>query len=85
MRSDENFDLFWEKVLKTFADFEVEEPHLPRQRKVPKRYEVGIVEPEFPLSVVEHYHRIYYQALDVITTSIESRFEQPGYQTYCRP
>ena len=62
MRSDENFDLFWEKVLKMCTDFEVEEPHLPRQHKVPKRYEVGIAEPEFPLSVVEHYRRIYYQA-----------------------
>ena len=55
IRSDENFELFWQKVLTTCADFEVEEPHLPRQRKVPRRYEVGNADPEFPLSVVDEY------------------------------
>ena len=50
--------------------------------RYPRRYEAGSADPEFPSSVVDYYRRIHYQALDLITSSIRSRFEQPGYQTY---
>ena len=29
-----------------------------------------------------HYRPTYYQALDLITTYVKNRFEQPGYKTY---
>lgn len=54
IRSDDNFELFWKKVL-VCADLEVDEPHLPHQRKVPKRFEAGSAEPEHPSSPVDHY------------------------------
>ena len=60
IRSEENFELFWARVLTVCANFEMEEPHLPCQCKVPKGYEIGSAEPEFPLSVVDCYRRIYY-------------------------
>ena len=32
---------------------------------------------------MDHYRRIYYEAIDMITTCINSRFDQPGYKIYC--
>ena len=31
---------------------------------------------------MDHYRRIYFEALDLIVSSIKSRFEQQGYQNY---
>ena len=43
----------------------------------------------FPLSIIskrekveEYYHQVYFEVLDVICTTIEDRFRQPGYQLY---
>lgn len=47
VRSDRDFNLFWEKVELRRAQWEVEEPQLPRKRKVPQRYEQGAGEAEF--------------------------------------
>ena len=60
----------------------VEEPKLPRKRKVPTRYEEGAAEPEF-LDDCKQYFRInYFEAVDLIISSINERFDQPGYTTY---
>lgn len=32
----------------------------------------------------EHYKRIYFEALDLIVSSIKNRFDQPGYHVYCK-
>lgn len=36
LRTDENFELFWQKVGRARERLEVEEPQLPRRRKVPR-------------------------------------------------
>ena len=33
---------------------------------------------------MEHYRVLYYEALDVITSGISDRFQQPGYKTYAK-
>ena len=43
MRSEERFLLFWERTEKKRQELGVEAPQLPRQRKVPRRLEVGVV------------------------------------------
>ena len=48
IRSDSNFDLFWDKVEARRVQFDVEEPVLPRRRKRLQRYEKGICIPHFP-------------------------------------
>ena len=58
------------------------EPTLPRKRKAPKRFEVGIGEAEFHVNVEEHYRAIYYEALDLIIQCIDDRFNQVGYRMY---
>ena len=32
---------------------------------------------------MDHYRRVYYEAIDLITTCINNRFDQPGYKIYC--
>ena len=58
IRSEDSFILFWHKTEQRRQRFGVEEPNLPRQRKVPRRYEVGSSIPEVQTSVEEFYRRI---------------------------
>ena len=82
LRADENFSCFWKKVITSAETLEVGEPSLPSLRKVPKRFEIGNVQSQcyFPTTVEEHYKRLYFEAMDLITTSITERFNQPGYR-----
>lgn len=41
LRTDDNFDLFWQKVEKMRYQFNIAEPQLARKQKAPKRYEQG--------------------------------------------
>ena len=47
MRNDETFQLFWKVVEHSASKYDVNEPCLPRCRKVPRRYELGTGEAEF--------------------------------------
>lgn len=82
VRSEENFKLFWAKALKIGGDLGVGDPVLPRRRKTPKRYETGSGEGNFLEDVDSRYRQIFYEALDLIASAIESRFQQPGYKVY---
>ena len=84
IRSDANFDLFWSKVTRMASDCEVEDPVLPRRRKRPRRYEDGSAEGHFPTDVKSFYRSIYFEALDLVTSAIKARFDQPGYQVYSK-
>lgn len=53
---------------------DVNEPQLPRKRKVPKQFEAGSAPSEF-LSVDVYYRQIYFKALDLAVTSIKSHFD----------
>ena len=79
MRTDENFALFWRKVSQMASSLEASDPVLPRKRKTPRRFEIGGAPPEF---CAEHYHRIYFEGLDLLVQAIADRFDQPGYHTY---
>ena len=83
MRTDENYELFWARILKLQEEFVVDEPTMPRKRRIPARYEDGAAPSEFPSCPKAHYRQIYYQTLDLITSFILQRFDQPGYRTYC--
>ena len=82
IRSEEKFDLFWEKVTSLTADVDVNDPILPRKRKVPRRFEDGSAQPEYDGSPKDMYRRIYFEALDLLVQAIEDRFDQPGYRMY---
>ena len=64
LRTDDNFDLFWQKVEKTRDQLDVDEPQLARRRKVPRRFEQGSAPAEFAVSPKDEYRRVYFEALD---------------------
>ena len=83
LRTDDNFDLFWQKVVMTKEQVDVDEPQLPRRRKLPRRFEQGNAPAEFAVSPKDEYRRVYFEALDLAVTSICSRFDQKGFKTFC--
>ena len=82
IRSSELFDLFWSKVSSTAESLDVEEPQLPRRRRIPKRFDDGTSAGDFHSTPKEYYRPHYYEAIDTITTCITDRFDQPGYRVY---
>ena len=58
------------------------QPTLPCRRKAPRRYKVGDGESHHSNTVEDHYRQCYFEAIDLAVTSIELRFNQPGYLTY---
>ena len=83
MRTERDFDLFWEKIEIRRKQLEVEEPILPRRRNVPKRLEDEMGTAKFSDSVVDWYRQQYNMILDLAVSSIKYRFDQKGYQTFC--
>ena len=83
LRNEASFDLFWLKVNKIASDFGIGEPQFPRRRKVPRRYDDGQSEVSLMLRPIKSlYRQQYFEAIDLIVTCIEDRFNQPGYKTY---
>lgn len=82
VRTDDNFDLFWQKVENTRSGLDVDKPQLARRRKAPRRLELGTAPAEFPVSPKEEYRRVYFEALDLAVTSICSRFDQKGFKIF---
>ena len=81
LRNDASFDLFWQKITGSAENLDVDKPALPRRRNAPRRLDDGSA-PAFHVTVEDHYRVIYFEALDLITTCIEDRYNQPGYKTY---
>ena len=84
IRHDTDFQLFWLKATKIANELGIEEPQPSRRRKAPRRFETGNAPPEFPSTVEDHFRRIYFEALDLVLQGIRERFDQPGYQIYCK-
>ena len=75
LRTDEMYDLFWQKVTKMANDLEVDPPTLPRSHKRPKRYENGSSPSHIHHTPQHYFHSMYFEALDLATNSITDRFD----------
>ena len=82
VRSESDFDIFWEKVEMKRAELDVEGPCVARKRKFPKRLELGSGEAEFHVTAKSFYRQMYFEALDLAVSSITDRFDQPGFRIY---
>ena len=82
LRNDSNFKLFWRKAEITRQKLNVNDPVLPRKRKLPRRFEDGNAEPEFSSDCKQHFHQQYFEVIDLIVNSITGRFDQLGYKVY---
>lgn len=82
LRDDQQYDLFWMKMIKMSESLEVENAQVPRKRKLPKRYDDGLAEAEFHNDPKLYYRQHYFEAIDLAINCIQGRFQQPGYQIY---
>jgi hypothetical protein len=83
MRNDNSFDNFFDIVeKKATAHGFIKPPVLKRKRKPNPRYDYGEADAEFPISPRRDYLRKYFEALDLLISSIKSRFLQPSFQAY---
>ena len=60
----------------------ITEPEVPKNKRAPGRFEVGTGTPFFPVTPEQVYQRIYFEALDLIVSSIEKRFDQPSCKAF---
>ena len=74
---------FWKRICASSNELNIEKPSLPRRQKTPRRSDDGSA-PTFPDTVQQHYRVVYFEALDLITSCISDRFNQPGYKTYAK-
>ena len=72
IRSDQWFDLFWQYIESRRSVVDVSPPELPRQRKVPRRFEVGETQLEYPASAKDNFRRLYFEGIDLVIASIKS-------------
>ena len=84
MKTEERFSAFWISAVKIAEDFGVNDPRLPRKRKVPERFGRDESVPTHFTAVDDYYREIFYQALDRIITCIRERFYQPGFRVYSK-
>eukprot|EP00731_Ephydatia_muelleri_P015790 Em0009g214a len=63
LRTENDFELFWQKIEKLRIQFDIDEPLLPRKRKVPQRFEAGIAPAEFATSPKDEYRRVFLNVL----------------------
>ena len=74
LRSDSNFDLFWIQVNKEAEAHRLSAPRLPRN--------CSSASGDHGENLKARYKQMYFEALDLITTCINQRFDQPGHQNY---
>lgn len=78
-RNDENFDEFYSYVLQEAGKIEhVEEPKLPRRKKVPRRIDDG-AENHVYLTPKAHFKHNFFEVIDWIIAEISNRFNQPSF------
>ena len=61
----------------------MDKPILPCCRKLPHCLDDGAAL-TVHATVEEHYHVIYFKAVDLITSCVSNCFNQPGYKTYAK-
>ena len=95
MRTDEAAKMFYDSVIKKASKHTfIEAPVLSRKRKRPN-YRALINyfhvdghdyggEAHNPVSVEYEYRAVYFEALDIITAAIKTRFEQPSFKAFLK-
>ncbi|KAJ8050150.1 hypothetical protein HOLleu_03240 [Holothuria leucospilota] len=82
MRTDQSFNAFFSVVKIKATEQDVNEPSLRRNRRAPRKLEIGTANPEFATSVEDKCRQIYFEAIDLSVAKIKNRFDQPGFKAY---
>ena len=80
-RTDAEFDKFWNQLISEVSQLDVEEPTLPRKRKMPKRFD-EFASHHFYETSKDLHHRTYFEAYDNVIQGIEKRFQQKDFLIY---
>ena len=81
-RTENAFNMFWDSVTIRQKQLSIDDPVLPRKRKLPARYDEFHDNQHFSESTKDRYRVIYFECIDVLVNGIEKRFDQPDYKTY---
>ena len=73
--------MFWKEVEHSCQSLDIEEPTLPRRRKLLKNLDEGSEGILFQ-NPKDCYRKSYFEAISIIISSIQERFDQPGYRMY---
>ena len=79
IRTDEAWEAFYESVLSLQQELNVDDAVLPRKQKVPKRYYDGKSNGFHSETPKDMHHVAYFEAVDLAISTIQDRFDQPGY------
>lgn len=71
IHNDESFDLCWGRVSHKATALDINEPQLPRQKKQPRRYEVGLSTGDYHQEPKAYYRQPYFEAIGVIVNCIK--------------
>ncbi|XP_028412593.1 zinc finger MYM-type protein 1-like [Dendronephthya gigantea] len=77
-RSDDQFAAFYHSVVSEAKD-QTDPPTLPKQRKMPKRFDDGSANHQFS-TPEDYYRKQYFEVLDLLTAEIERRFDQNSFK-----
>ena len=80
-RAAAEFDKFWNQLISEVSQVDVEEPTLPRKRKMPKRFD-EFASHHFYETPKYLYRRAYFEAYDNVIQGIEMRFQQKVFLIY---
>ena len=84
IRSDQKFNLFYEKVKKFAHDHDVDEPSLPWKHKpriIIENY-FSTTESDHPETPEDEYRRKYFEEIDLVVSCIKNRFDQDDFEMY---
>ena len=95
MRTDEAAKLIYDTVVNKATKHEfIESAVLPRKSKrlnwktIQQHYQIDGykqgTEAHHSVTPEDHYHSIYFNSLDVIASSIKTRFEQPSFKAFLK-
>ena len=70
--------LFWGSAFKNASELDIDEPNLPRQIKMPRRYDYGSSSGDFPSTIEDYYKQIYFEAPNLVTNGIEIALVNQG-------
>ena len=83
LRSDEEFDSFWEKATTKASELQLSDPVLPRNRRPPRRLDSGSNPCSFS-SPKDYYRKIYFEFADNIHGELKKRFDQKTFYLYLK-
>ncbi|KAJ8047800.1 hypothetical protein HOLleu_06900 [Holothuria leucospilota] len=84
MRTDQSFNAFFSVVKIKATEQDVNEPSLRRNRRAPRRLEIGTANPEFATSVENKYRQIYLEQLIFVWQQLKTDLISQGSKLTCK-